>query len=314
MTTDTTRVLLVEDNEHDAEIVQRMLGRSGRSFVIEWVRSTEECVERLDVSAFDLLLLDYSLPAEDGLSFLRRVAGTRELPPVIMLTGWGDARVAAEALHSGAYDYFPKNSIDSGTIVAAIDQALLKHHLRIEEIRLRRELERLAITDELTGLHNRRHLMDALDQECRRAIRYKHPLACLMLDLDEFKAYNDRFGHLLGDSLLRQVASIIGTSVRETDTAARYGGDEFFVIMPETALAEAMLVAERLRGAIESRPFPVELESPPVTVSIGVCSVDAEDDLHHTVILSRADAALRAAKAAGRNRTSSNEACSANPG
>ena len=124
-----------------------------------------------------------------------------------MLTGWGDGRVAAEAMHSGAYDYFPKSSINSQVLAHAIHQALDKHRWSVEERRLREELERLVITDELTSVYNRRYMAQALDRECNRARRYRRDLACLMIDLDDFKRYNDNHGHLVGDTALKQVAA-----------------------------------------------------------------------------------------------------------
>lgn len=130
MSRETLRVLFVEDNPQDVEIVRRMLGRYKRAeFKVDSVASAEECLEALNGSSFDLLLLDYSLPGEDGLGFLRRMKGNATIPPVIMLTGEGDERVATEAMRWGAYDYFPKNSISSEILGQAIHQALEKFRL-----------------------------------------------------------------------------------------------------------------------------------------------------------------------------------------
>ena len=130
MARETLRVLFVEDNPQDVEIVRRMLARYRRAeFKVDSVASAEECLETLNGNSFDLLLLDYNLPGEDGLSFLRRVNGREDIPPVIMLTGGGDERVAAEAMRCGAYDYFPKNSISSEILGQAIHQALEKFQL-----------------------------------------------------------------------------------------------------------------------------------------------------------------------------------------
>lgn len=130
MANDSIRVLLLEDNPHDTEIIKRMLGKYQRArFEIDSVSSTSEATEALREKPFDLLLLDYNLPGENGLSFLRRANAEAEALPVIMLTGYGDERVAAEAMRLGAYDYYPKNAINSDILARAIHQALEKYRL-----------------------------------------------------------------------------------------------------------------------------------------------------------------------------------------
>jgi diguanylate cyclase (GGDEF)-like protein len=299
----TVRVLLVEDNDHDAEIVRRMLGKyTAVKFVLERVRSTGECLEALGGDRFDLLLLDYSLPGEDGISFLRRLNQSADTPPVIMLTGWGDGRVAAEAMHSGAYDYFPKNSINSQVLAHAIHQALEKYEWGKEEKRLRAELERLAITDELTAVYNRRYLTQTLERECSRSRRYGRSLSCLMVDLDDFKKYNDTHGHLVGDVALKQVAATISQCVRESDVVIRFGGEEFVVIMPEAAPDASFSAAERIRAAIARQELAIGDDAVPITVSIGVCTSGDDHEVEPDTVLACADAALRAAKHQGKNR------------
>jgi two-component system cell cycle response regulator len=273
-------------------------------FTLDRVRSTGECLEALGRDRFDLLLLDYGLPGEDGISFLRRLNGADDIPPVIMLTGWGDGRVAAEAMHSGAYDYFPKNAINSQVLAHAIHQAIEKYQWGKEEKRLRAELERLAITDELTAVYNRRFLTQALERECSRARRYHRTIACLMIDLDDFKKYNDSHGHLVGDVALKQVAATISQCVRESDTVVRFGGEEFVVIMPEARADASLLAAERIRAAIASQELELVLgqSAIPMTVSIGVCTSEDDHEIEPDAVLSCADAALREAKGKGKNR------------
>jgi diguanylate cyclase (GGDEF)-like protein len=299
----SVRVLLVEDNDHDAEIVKRMLGKyTAVNYVLERVRSTAECLEKMAAIPFDLLLLDYSLPGEDGLSFLRRLNADGDQPPVIMLTGWGDGRVAAEAMHSGAYDYFPKNAINSQILAHAIHQALENYRWGREEKRLREELERLAITDELTAVYNRRYMAQALDRECNRARRYRRELACLMIDLDDFKTYNDIHGHLVGDVALKQVAATISQCVRETDMVVRFGGEEFVVIMPEANQSATMLAAERICDSIAGQGLAVSDGAVAITVSIGACTSNDDHEMTPDTMLACADRNLRRAKIDGKNR------------
>src|SRR5687768_460811 len=160
------------------------------------------------------------------------------------------------------------------------------------------ELERLSITDGLTGLVNHRFLVQRLNEEGIRANRYHHEFSVLMADVDHFKQYNDEFGHPAGDEVLKRVADILRASVRPGDTAARYGGEEFAIVMPETHAAEAFEIAEHVRARVASESFPGRK----VTLSIGVAEFPNDADLPHAVIAA-ADRALYEAKRDGRNRT-----------
>ncbi len=174
-----------------------------------------------------------------------------------------------------------------------------------EEKRLRDELEKLATTDPLTDLYNRRYLAESLEKECRRASRYGRPLSCLMIDIDEFKLCNDLHGHLTGDDVLRQVAALIKACVRDTDLVARYGGEEFCVLLPETPYEGAMQLAERMLSTIAGQPLSGRERPVPITVSIGVWGSNDKEDLEPDTIVGYADAALMEAKAAGKNRVCS---------
>lgn len=161
----------------------------------------------------------------------------------------------------------------------------------------RQELERLSVTDALTGLYNRRHLLETLGNEIRRSRRLNHSCTLLMADVDHFKNYNDRFGHLAGDDVLTRVAAMLRESTREVDCVARYGGEEFVVLQPETALDEAASVAERIRARVAQEEF----NGGSITVSIGVAQFPADGETPEGLIAA-ADGALYEAKRGGRNR------------
>ena len=300
----TIRVLVVEDNAGDAVLVRHMLNEYPyASFDIDSADSTARCEDALDRQTFDVVLLDYSLPGENGLEFLRSVrTRTHEIPPVIMLTGQGDEEIAKEAIRAGAYDYFPKGAISPEALGRAILDALQKARSSAEERHRQDDHARFAFIDSLTGLHNRRYLDDALERECNRAKRYGSEISCLMIDLDGFKQVNDVYGHQQGDALLREVATVLGASLRETDTAARYGGDEFCLLLPETSHKQAMQLAERLCVAIAATRIEVAGSPLSVAASIGVFSPAQTAQLSPDRIVSCADAALRDAKIAGKNR------------
>jgi diguanylate cyclase (GGDEF)-like protein len=170
------------------------------------------------------------------------------------------------------------------------------------QVQLREELRRRAETDPLTGIANRRRFHQALEIECLRFSRGRAPLSVLMIDLDFFKDVNDRYGHPVGDTVLRSVAERVLVSLRKTDLLARYGGEEFSVLLPETREEGARVIAERIRIAVNERPVEVEGFLISISVSVGVSSHVIGDIADPDVLLKEADMALYRAKATGRNR------------
>ncbi|MHB8946011.1 MAG: GGDEF domain-containing protein, partial [Bacillota bacterium] len=161
----------------------------------------------------------------------------------------------------------------------------------------------LAITDGLTGLYNSRYLHERLREEVERAVRFGHPVSYVMMDLDNLKVYNDSFGHPAGDQVIRRIAELVKQNVRSVDAAAKYGGDEFALVLPETDKVGAVAVAERIRASIEGQLFPGDRRRPLVkmTISQGVASFP-EDTTAPEKLVELADQALYRAKEGGRNR------------
>ena len=194
---------------------------------------------------------------------------------------------------------------DSGTDflerLAAIFSICLENALNHERLKL------VGLTDLLTGVNNRRYFETRFDGEISHARRHHQPLACMFLDIDKFKRINDAHGHLAGDEVLRNVASLIKLQLRSNDVIARYGGEEFVVLLPQTALRQAHEIAERIRAAIAAQPLqPLPGESLTVTISIGVAMLPEKlaegDSASGQELLSSADAALYQAKESGRNK------------
>jgi diguanylate cyclase (GGDEF)-like protein len=173
--------------------------------------------------------------------------------------------------------------------------------IALENAQLFGEVQRLAITDGLTGTHNRHHFFELAERELNRARRFGQPVSAIMLDVDHFKQVNDTYGHAVGDQVLRVVAERCGESIRDIDILGRYGGEEFAIILPGTDLSGTPTMAERLRRSIADAPIPTDKGDLTVTISLGVAS-SAQDDEDAAALLNRADVAMYEAKQAGRNR------------
>lgn len=266
------KVLIIEDNPDHAELARLALEPQ---FEVDWVESGEKVWQYLEALTPDdypaVILLDYSLPVTDGLSLLERINKEKSDIPVIMVTGQGDERVAVEAMKRGAYDYVIKEGNYLTLLSSLVHKTIKQHESNREKARLERELERLTIIDDLTGLFNRRYFYRKLEEEMTRANRQKGKLVLILLDLDYFKDYNDNFGHLAGDKALKKVGSIIMHSVRDrVDSGCRYGGDEFAIILPGTEKDHAYTVAERIREAIR------EEKMGNLDISAGIVEFDHE--------------------------------------
>ena len=169
----------------------------------------------------------------------------------------------------------------------------------------RQQIENMAISDALTGLFNRRHVMERFSEELERAKRLKEALACIMIDIDNFKNINDTYGHLIGDRTLREVSEILKNSIRTYDIAGRYGGEEFLIILPDTGFEDALILAERIRAGIKAQPAAKSDLTPPikVTISLGIASM-RDTDISIDNMIKRADDGLYAAKKSGRDKVS----------
>ncbi len=262
-----------------------------------------EGFKKLLSSPVDIILCDLEMPRIDGFKFLNMLKSRPDLQdvPVIILTGMIDRERKIKGLELGASDYITK-PFDHEELVARV-----KIHLKIKKLQdeLKRSNElllELSNTDHLTGLFNRRYMMDALEKEVQRSARRGGNLSLIILDIDHFKLVNDNFGHLQGDVVLQKVALQLQGELRNYDCAARYGGEEFVAILPDSTLQEALFVAERIRLAIAGTRFSGTLAEVLLTASLGVASFSPDLTVGVDGFIKRADDALYRAKANGRNR------------
>jgi len=291
------RILIVEDREQNA---LRMSETLSSQHDVDIVPQTTEAVVRAKGGDYDLVIVSLSLDKQDGLRFcatLRSLDATRQTP-ILTLVDEGDLKRMVRALDIGVNDYLMRPVERSELLARARTQLRRKRY----SDRLRHSLQlslEMAITDQLTGLFNRRYMSRHLNTLMADGGK---PVSFLILDVDFFKQINDTYGHDVGDEVLREFAGRISANVRGIDLACRFGGEEFVVVMPDTDLSFAYMVAERLRQSVADAPFQLAANGKevPVTISIGVATSYAGDTPE--VLLKRADQALYRAKRDGRNR------------
>lgn len=316
----THRVLLVEDQATLAEWVRATLEQHA-DIIVTTCTQAALAVERARAVRPSLIIQDLLMPHADGFTLLGRYRKVPELEdvPVIVLSAISDVQEKQRAFALGAADYLVKvpHPIELVARVRAHSRAYLlrkeRDALAGELAQTMRqlaesnvELARAARQDGLTGLANRRALDEALEAEWRRGLRDGKPLSFVLIDLDHFKLYNDRYGHVRGDECLRAVGDVIGaTARRASDLAARYGGEELALLLPSTPAEGARAVAERLRARVAALGLPHEGRtdgSNRLSVSIGVATLVPSPDEQQRVLVEAADAALYQAKRRGRDR------------
>lgn len=293
----TKKILLIDDDPDIAEMIGLLVSgfRQG-SFVLEHVADYASGLSSLLSGDYALCLLDYHLGARDGLELLRAAKVARCPTPVILLTGSGREETDLAAMDSGAADYLEKSELTPQGLERTICYAL---EMAASVARLRD----LAVHDTLTGAFNRCEFDRRLQEECQRSLRVQRPLALVMLDLDHFKQVNDAHGHQVGDEVLRHVTRMMTGYIRPVDCLARYGGDEFALLMVETDRAAALATAAQLHALLGTTPYPVPPKNLTVVteVSVGVAALP-EDANSPADLIAAADGALYAAKRQGRNR------------
>ncbi|MGH8624709.1 MAG: putative bifunctional diguanylate cyclase/phosphodiesterase [Gammaproteobacteria bacterium] len=297
------RVLCLEDSAADTELAQAILVEAGLDCVITRVESREAYVVALEAGDVDLILADNSLLAYDGLSALAAAKERQPEVPFIFFTGSVSEEAAIEAMRNGATDYVLKHQLSR--LAPAVRRALKKVESRSMQRHTEERLHQMAFYDGLTSLPNRALLEDRLRTGLARTRRAGRSLAVLVLDLDRFKVVNDSLGHPTGDLLLREVASRLSTCLREGDTTARWGGDEFVMVLsdlPEERRAAGTAVAiviEKIQQAL-ARPVRLDGEEAPISASIGVAFYPW-DGKNATEIIKHADTAMYKAKSRGCN-------------
>lgn len=297
---DGAKILVVDDDPTTLRMTIEAL--AGYGYVIDTATDGVQAVERVRAAPPDLLLLDVMMPKMNGLEVCRIVKSSAEtFIPIILLTVKGDVDSKVTGLRLGADDYLAKPF--SPLELQARVASMLRIKSLQDKINAKRvELEALSITDDLTGLLNHRAMQQRLRDEFMRAQRYNEPLSVIMVDVDYFKKINDTFGHLYGDRVLEKLAALLKKAVREIDIVARYGGDEFLLILPQTHFSGSLTVADRIWRAAAAETLVTKKEVVNLTVSVGVSFFPNKNVTSVEELVNFADQALYQAKREGRNR------------
>jgi diguanylate cyclase (GGDEF)-like protein len=289
------RVLIVEDSKEDAELLLEELRRGGFDLVFKRVDSSQDMVNALENQSWDIIFSDYTMPQFTGMEALARVVERECDVPFIFVSGTIGEDTAVAAMKAGAHDYIMKGNLKR--LLPLVKRELEEATGRRERKQAEERVHYLAFHDVLTDLPNRTLFYDHLHQNLLTGRREGQPSALLLLDLNRFKEINDTFGHHYGDLLLRQIGPRLRRCLRETDTVARMGGDEFAILLPNTHLKGANSAARKILKTFET-PFTLKETNVEVGASIGVAFFPdhgEEEDL----LFQRADTAMYVAKQAG---------------
>ena len=303
-----SKILIIDDSTFEANHVKTLLEQMGHEVL--WAETGSRGIKIIKLDRPDLIILDLVLPDIAGLEICRWIKQDMRMKntPVIMLTARGAVQERVEGLTEGATDYIAKPFDDAelkSRVIAVLREVELRDRLELKNVEyeeLLKRLEKMSITDALTGLYNRRHFEDVVVAEFERFKRYNIPFSCMMIDVDKFKAINDLCGHDVGDTVLKSVAHLIQGQVRGVDTVSRYGGDEFVVLLAQLRGESAERVAFRMLSAANMRDYQaVDGRLSKITLSIGISGVPDADLKTIDQLVKSADQALYKAKNSGRN-------------
>ena len=321
--TDKPRILIVEDDPDQRLLLVDALAMHYGDPQCANIVAVGDAASALalDLAGFDVVLQDFHLPDATGLDLVEAIRARADVP-VVFVTGENDAATAAEALRRGAQDYVVKHGDYLFAIPVVIGKSIRQHEIQRDNRRLYRRLEemldqlrikneqleasleqlaRMAATDHLTGVANRRQFAELLEVHFEEARKFGYDLTCCMCDLDHYKQLNDALGHQVGDRILEITAEVIRRSLRGRDLVARYGGDEFVILLPRTAIDQAVAIGDRIRGGLADRAREYGEPGRRLSMSIGVASLHADRPATADHLVAMADRALMWGKGRGRN-------------
>lgn len=263
--------------------------------------TVKDAIEQAQHGDFDVLITEMRMPDVSGIEVLRKFKQMKSNVCLIVVTAYNSVPLAVEAMKEGAFDYITK-PFNPDEITIVVDRAMERQRL-MREAQEKERYKELALLDGLTNVYNYRYFQEMLTREIHRAQRYPQQVSLLMIDVDDFKKYNDAYGHPAGDEVLKKVGQILMGSTRKIDLVARYGGEEFVIILPETTKKGSSIVATRIIALLDKIEFydKKNIFNAHVTVSIGLASYPEDAQTKDDLIV-KADQALYQAKKLGKNR------------
>jgi diguanylate cyclase (GGDEF)-like protein len=286
------RILIVDDEEDLCEILAQVLRENG--YLADITLTVSEAIEKIRNTRYELMITDMRLPDRSGIELLERAKKISPHTVVIILTAFPETETAVTALNNGAFSYLTKPFSNKG-LLGVVNTAFAKQNAFLRQMqllqRLRRKntkLAKVSITDKLTGLYNRTYLEEILAREEIRSQRYKRPIAILMVDIDDLKYINDHFGHLKGDLVVKETAKLLRNTCRASDIVARYGGDEFVILLPETTEMGASSVTASLRKAVNQ--WNAHNSDQNLTLNLAFGYACRQDGIRLIDVLNQADA------------------------
>ena len=290
------RVLLVEDSEQVALLFKRHCRQiRGCTWEINHVRDFASACAAFSEGPYDLYFFDYRLGPHHGIELIHEMQKIGAAGPVLMITGLDDESIGEQALMAGATEFLAKQDLSATVIERAARHATIRYNVE-------QKLQVRAREDGLTHTFNRGHFMGLAVVELTRAQRFGQHLSLIMLDIDHFKIINDEHGHAVGDKIINAAVDCCRTTLRDSDLIGRYGGDEFVILLPQTTLEGAAMLAQRIHGAMRTVFVKVASRLVYSTVSMGVASIAPPRFSSIDNLIEDADKALYQAKQRGRNR------------
>ena len=283
------KILVVDDAEVMRNLLTGVLTDVG--YEVKAVSTGEKALGEIKEDNYDVVITDLKMPGMNGIEVIKETKQINKDICIIAITAYPSVKSAVEAMREGAYDYITK-PFDIEEIRLVVRRAAERYFL-LKEAGQKEFYRELAISDGLTGIYNHRHFHEVLPREIERAKRYSQPFCLLIIDIDDFKKYNDTHGHLAGDKLLTNIANLLISSMRSADIVFRYGGEEFVVILPQVGKQGGVSSAERILKLIKQKLS--------VTVSIGVTSF-SDDGASKDKLINQADSAMYQAKKLGKDR------------
>ncbi|MDR4498007.1 MAG: diguanylate cyclase [Candidatus Scalindua sp.] len=291
-----SRIMVIDDEESFLKVLQGVLEVNG--YWVTTCTNAHDAIDELRKDVYDLVITDLKMPGMSGVDFVQKAKKISPNSYLVVMTGFPSVETAVKCMKLGATDYLVK-PFDMEYFQIIVERTLYKRVLE-KRAAERDYYEHISRVDGLTGLYNHRFFHKLLDSEISRADRYKHNFSLLMIDIDDFKKINDRFGHQAGDKVLKEIASLFKSLVRKIDRLVRYGGEEFAIILSETAKEHGRIFGNRIVESVASFIFQGLPEGEKITISAGIAGYP--DDAHtQEDLIRKADVALYKAKSAGKN-------------